>query len=378
MMDVLSARWAEEELVSRIDRCEQRIRQHLENQNSTDLTAILGQLDSFDREVLEGDWGGYYESYRRPLIRRLDGLRDLLGQAPPERAEEVWNRPAPRNRYISPQRNSNLGMFGRAQSARPAVSNSGPSPANAVVVLTSTGTFSSDKCSICLDGFSDNSEQGYAACGHRFHAPCIRLWVRQKGGVNVPCPLCHHNILEENGPKTSAPRNVAGVKAKTEQPKELKEENRLLQKEITELQKKQQESLLENRRLSALVTQLRSDLAVQSSENGMLSAAVVPLQMEKQQHIQTDKLLARLNRLEGENTTLQKQLAQHREQETLQLSSQTQRIDSQGMIMELRCLRQKLHALEEENRLLRQPEQVPASALGCFPIKGFASKSFRL
>ncbi|CAM9754007.1 unnamed protein product, partial [Heterosigma akashiwo] len=52
-------------------------------------------LESLEREVLEGDWGGYYESFRRPLIQRLDTIRETLGEAAPERAEDAFTRPAP-------------------------------------------------------------------------------------------------------------------------------------------------------------------------------------------------------------------------------------------------------------------------------------------
>jgi len=189
-MDVIQARNAKENIDVRINKCEERVNTFLVNPNESALNEIISQLDAFDREVLEGDWGGYYEAFRRPLIGKLDNLRNSLGQAPPQRSEEVWTRPAPTDRLANNQTLEGLPTLGTGRPAR---------EMNVVVVLTSTGAFPSEQCTICLDGFDDEGvEQGYVACGHRFHAACIRLWARQKRREGVPCPLCDQNLLKSS------------------------------------------------------------------------------------------------------------------------------------------------------------------------------------
>jgi len=221
MMDVIRAREGHENITIRIDACEARIREYLLHPSNLD--SILSQLDAFDTEVLEGDWGGYYESYRRPLIRRLDELRSLVGQEAPERSDDVWTRPAPiRDDPFRPE------SWGQGVNHRPQ-----RNQVNVEVVLRSTGEFSSSTCSICLGTFEKNEEQGFASCGHQFHAPCIRLWARTKRGGNVPCPLCGQNIsMRQKFPALSDP--ISATITEEKEPgavAEEKDENNLHEQE---------------------------------------------------------------------------------------------------------------------------------------------------
>lgn len=224
-MDVVSARQVEQELLSRIDQFEQKVRGHIAHPIPSAFPNLVAQLEGFEKEILEGDWGGYYEAYRRPLIARLDESRNLLGIAIPGRAEEVWRRPAPRSigfpTYTAPQ----------PSTTRPATATRALEPV--VIVLFASG-FSSEKCSICWEGLTDDNEAGFTSCGHHFHVPCIRRWAKQKGGVTIPCPQCNQNILERL-PSLSTTQQQSESKQQAKENESLQAINARLQKETQEV-----------------------------------------------------------------------------------------------------------------------------------------------
>jgi len=187
MMEVTGLPKCEENLTIRLNDCELQIHQHISNPASTEtgLGRILRELDSFDTEVLNGDWGENREQYKRAVIHRLDSLRAVLVEG------SLHDSPQVVNRGSSQLPTGTSDTHSEAQTL-PKLS----SHLNTILVLSPNGAFSSPTCSICLNRFTDeNNDQGYASCGHRFHAACIRSWASSKGG-SVPCPLCGHNILE--------------------------------------------------------------------------------------------------------------------------------------------------------------------------------------
>ena len=58
-----------------------------------------------------------------------------------------------------------------------------------------------EECSICLDEFEHGASLQLLPCGHTFHRPCIREWLK---GHNF-CPLCKYVLT---GPTTSTPGDL--------------------------------------------------------------------------------------------------------------------------------------------------------------------------
>lgn len=225
-MDVLRAQEAKISMDDKIAQLEREV-----GMGVTAISSIIRRLDDLDRAVLQGDWGGYYETYRRPLIARLDALRVRIGRRAPQRDDEVWTRPAPQLQRIAhqqpaaPQQPTTMmqSIFAprragpqqhlqpiRAMPTGQAISSVAPQvqggnlsiprpiqpPPEYQVVLQEHGDYGAKECTICLDGFEADEEQGFTICGHRFHGPCIRTWARVKRvGTHVPCPLCQRNVL---------------------------------------------------------------------------------------------------------------------------------------------------------------------------------------
>mmetsp|Transcript_3898 Transcript_3898/g.5033 ORF Transcript_3898/g.5033 Transcript_3898/m.5033 type:complete len:293 (+) Transcript_3898:140-1018(+) len=204
MMDVIRCQEGKEEMNIKIT----RVRQQIES-GDVPIPRITAELDRLDKQILEGDWGGYY-GVRRPMIAQLDELRQRIGEVIPEREEEVWTRPAPHNmqrftnfsstnrsiRLPSNPFNNRPAPLRRAHSNMPSVTqprNTAPSG----LYLLPAGAFNNPECAICLDRFqAGGKDEGYTLCGHKFHGPCIRTWVRAKGGgAFVGCPLCKQNIM---------------------------------------------------------------------------------------------------------------------------------------------------------------------------------------
>lgn len=51
------------------------------------------------------------------------------------------------------------------------------------------------ECSICLSDIEDN-EKHTLACGHAFHADCIKLWITKQ--TSVRCPLCRSQMSDKH------------------------------------------------------------------------------------------------------------------------------------------------------------------------------------
>lgn len=52
--------------------------------------------------------------------------------------------------------------------------------------------YSSDKCSICMELFSDTQLGRKLPCNHIFHAHCIDPWLLAR---STSCPICRHDLL---------------------------------------------------------------------------------------------------------------------------------------------------------------------------------------
>uniref|UniRef100_A0A6C0CR77 RING-type domain-containing protein n=1 Tax=viral metagenome TaxID=1070528 RepID=A0A6C0CR77_9ZZZZ len=97
-MDVIRAQESNISVSNRLNMIQQ-------NASIESVSLTLSQLDALETDILQRDWGGYYENYRRPLIRRIDEIRASLGCEPKIRDERVFTQPGPRMVY-SPRRSS--------------------------------------------------------------------------------------------------------------------------------------------------------------------------------------------------------------------------------------------------------------------------------
>ncbi|XP_063306140.1 E3 ubiquitin-protein ligase RNF43 [Pelobates fuscus] len=58
-------------------------------------------------------------------------------------------------------------------------------------------------CAVCLEEFADGQDLRILPCCHEYHLDCVDTWLKQ----NHTCPLCMHNILEnDTQPRPSAVR----------------------------------------------------------------------------------------------------------------------------------------------------------------------------
>ena len=70
MQDVISARDAGEDVEERLNTIQNEIQIILNSNMNNEIDWSSIKKDIYDAEftILSGDWGGYYEAYRRPLI----------------------------------------------------------------------------------------------------------------------------------------------------------------------------------------------------------------------------------------------------------------------------------------------------------------------
>ena len=95
MMDVISARNSSENTEEKLSNIQNKIQlliNSVPNENQRDWTSVKSELKHVEFEILSGDWGGYYEAYRRPLMARVDNLIEMMGQIPPERPSYVFTQ----------------------------------------------------------------------------------------------------------------------------------------------------------------------------------------------------------------------------------------------------------------------------------------------
>lgn len=195
---------------------------------------MVTKLDELDKQVMEGDWGGYY-SARRPLIQRLNHLRNRLQIPIKSRTDEEWSRPAPLNRRDIPIDPIFPFGFGRRESHSTVsetemtnVETNGNRPSFNVsdhgthlndvsdlsdidltlLAVTETNLLqnikeSSSTCSICLTDFANEQDGGteisLTACEHLFHTCCLMMWCRvqhRSKSASVQCPICRNAIVE--------------------------------------------------------------------------------------------------------------------------------------------------------------------------------------
>ena len=94
MMDVISARNGEDEVEQQLSTIQNKIQIILNSNMNREIDWSSVKKDLFDVEftILSGDWGGYYEAYRRPLIARVDTLLRMINETPPERPESAFTQ----------------------------------------------------------------------------------------------------------------------------------------------------------------------------------------------------------------------------------------------------------------------------------------------
>lgn len=114
----------------------------------------LSELITIERDILDGDWGGYHDAFIRPLITELDKIREDL------------NLPVPyRNTFMRR-------LFTRSTLI------------DAKEIKTNT------TCAICLDVLTLENCLEVRTCEHQYHTQCIHLWSRHR----TSCPLCNGPI----------------------------------------------------------------------------------------------------------------------------------------------------------------------------------------
>ena len=198
MMDVISARSVGDEMKARLDTLQNHIRSVMTNGNPFDWSDVKNTLNDIERDILSGDWGGYYEAYRRPFIGRVDVLLTLIGESPPERPDYVFtqSRESYYQREIDSGRVSNVPPFVlrsmQARLQRQAQPQSTRVQSSSIPLFREVREkmYTQDVCSICLMSFteSDDSTPTYLVCKHRFHTACIKKWN------NETCPVCKQDV----------------------------------------------------------------------------------------------------------------------------------------------------------------------------------------
>ena len=194
MMDVIQARSSGDGMKARLDSVQNHVRSVMNTKtdgNPYNWSGIKVTLHEIERDILSGDWGGYYEAYRRPLIGRVDVLLTLIGETPPERPDYVFtqSRQSYYQREIDSGRVSNIPPF-VARQQRQAQPQSNAVPSIPLFRELTIKTYVQEVCSICLMSFtvSDDSKPTYLVCKHRFHTGCIMKWH------NETCPVCKQNM----------------------------------------------------------------------------------------------------------------------------------------------------------------------------------------
>lgn len=61
--------------------------------------------------------------------------------------------------------------------------------------LNEGAEYGQDRCTICLEHFSDNQEVCSLLCMHIFHKRCIGNWLKGKERANMNCPVCNKNVI---------------------------------------------------------------------------------------------------------------------------------------------------------------------------------------
>ena len=88
MMDVIRSQESSVEYNQRIDDVEEMIVNYQNNDIIINMESIINRLNTLGNEIIEGDFGGYY-NMKRPLIERIDYLRSLLNIDIPQRDGNV-------------------------------------------------------------------------------------------------------------------------------------------------------------------------------------------------------------------------------------------------------------------------------------------------
>ena len=200
MMDVISARNAGNEVEERLSNIQNIIQITLNSKSNSEIdwSSVKKDIRDVEFTILSGDWGGYYEAYRRPLIACVDTLLTMIGEIPPERPDHEFTQSQSdfyRNRSMTGGSNSLPSHF--FQNIMRHVNN--PIPIESIDINLPLFINVTEKCSIqetcyiCLNAFTitDNNEPTYLVCKHRFHNKCIKQWMHRN---NDTCPVCKTDV----------------------------------------------------------------------------------------------------------------------------------------------------------------------------------------
>lgn len=191
MMDVIRSQESAQDFTIRIDNIEQMI-----NSNSSNNADISRLLDNIDEEVINGDFGGYYQM-RRQHIQRIDELRSHLNIDVPARSDDIYTRPGIPSRlpFHIPglSLSFNHPILGRRTRRNENNKNSD------TLIFNKKGMFDEDTCAICLSNFSSedysNNDHGFIKCGHKFHKSCFYTHARVNTYEMLKCPMCRSDDL---------------------------------------------------------------------------------------------------------------------------------------------------------------------------------------
>ena len=197
MQDVISARDAGEDVEERLNTIQNEIQIILNSNMNNEIDWSSIKKDIYDAEftILSGDWGGYYEAYRRPLIARVDTLLGMIDETPPERPESVFTQ-SRSDFYLSMNSIPSLpsDVFRNVMRKKNNRIHIQSNEINLPLFINVREKCSTQEtCYICLLPFTvlDNNEPTYLICKHRFHNKCIKSWIYRK---NDTCPVCKHDI----------------------------------------------------------------------------------------------------------------------------------------------------------------------------------------
>ena len=239
-MDVIQSRACGEEMEEKLSILSKEIQKYVSQSdtvyyNTEKRTQFIHRLMKYERDVLSGDWGGYYESYRRPFIQRIDSMLLSLDDHIPTRPDYVFTQP--RTSFLEKEQNGVIDIYTRqytnyGQLPPPTYhtynnintasviyhnsNNIGMNNTNTNTNTTNIPNTSScmhtlplfiniptpmlyeqENCSICLSPFQskDNTFPTYLICKHRFHTHCIKKWYYLNKHEKTTCPVCNHCVF---------------------------------------------------------------------------------------------------------------------------------------------------------------------------------------
>ena len=200
MMDVISARGVGLEMDSRLDAVHATIRHRLTNtEEEVHWGDVKATLELIEYDILSGDFGGYYDAYRRPLLSRVDTLLETIGAPVPDRPDYVYTQSRLsfyEQEYADGRNLLRIPAYVMAHFQTNRENKENKDTINSFPLFkrsANTRGIENDTCAICLQVFtvSDDNTKTFLVCSHRYHEKCIMQWIHSN---HSNCPVCKHNV----------------------------------------------------------------------------------------------------------------------------------------------------------------------------------------